>query len=120
MRWFRSNVRSGAWFALVAMALQLVLAFGHVHLKIVSAQQVAAVTLLPDGSSLPTKQKPRIVDDNCAVCTLIQMGGTGVPAAGASLPIPARFITASFAVAMEHEPDASPPHHFQARGPPIA
>jgi hypothetical protein len=122
MRWFRSNVRSGAWFALVAMALQLALTFGHLHLRITSTQQVAkaAVTLLPDGSSLPTKQKPRIADENCAICTLIQMAGTGVPAAGASLPIPARFIAAPFRLAMEHEPDTSPPHHFRARGPPIA
>jgi hypothetical protein len=121
MRWFRSNVRSGAWFALVAMALQLALTFGHLHLRIAATQQVAkaAVTLLPDGSSLPTKQKPRIVDENCAICTLIQMAGTGVPAAGASLPILARFIAAPFRLAMEHEPDTSPPHHFQARGPPI-
>src|SRR5919198_5544217 len=111
MRWFRSNVRAGAWFALVAMALQLVLAFGHLHLRITSAQQVAkaAVTLLPDGSSLPTKQKPRTVDENCAVCTLIQMAGTGVPAAAASLRIPVRFVAAHFRIGIEHETDASPP-----------
>jgi hypothetical protein len=122
MRWFRTNVRAGAWFALVAMALQLAFAFGHLHLRITSAQQVAkaAVTLLPDGSSVPTKQKPRIVDEHCAVCTLIQMTGTGVPAAAASLPIPTRFISAFFGIRIEHEPDTSPPRHFQARGPPIA
>jgi hypothetical protein len=104
------------------MALQLVLAFGHLHLRIASAEQVAkaAVTLLPDGSSLPTKQKPRVVDEHCAICTLIQMAGTGVPAAGASLPIPVRFIAAPFRIGIEHEPDPSPPRHFQARGPPIA
>ena len=122
MRWFRSNVRSGVWFALVAMALQLAFAFGHLHLRITSAQQVAkaAVTLLPDESSVPTKQKPRSVDEHCAVCTLIQMAGTGVPATAASLPLPARFLAAPFRIDFEHELAASPPRHFQARGPPIA
>ena len=121
MRWFRSNVRSGAWFALVAMAIQLALTFGHLHLRVTSAQQTAkAAVTLPDGSSLPTAPKPRVVDDHCAICTQIQMAGTGVPAAAASLPIPARFIAAPFRIGIEHEPAASPPRHFQARGPPIA
>jgi hypothetical protein len=121
MRWFRSNVRSGAWFALVAMAIQLALTFGHLHLRGTSAQQVAqAAVTLPDGTSLPTKQKPRIVDEHCAVCTQIQLAGTGVPAAAASLPIPVRFIAARFSVGIEHEPPSSPPRHFQARGPPNA
>ena|SRR5437016_4535847 len=119
MRWFRSNVRSGAWFALVAMAIQLALTFGHLHLRVTSAQQVAkAAVTLPDGSSLPIK--PRLADEHCAVCTQIQMAGTGVPAAAASLPLPARFIAARFNVGIEHEPPSSPPRHFQARGPPIA
>jgi hypothetical protein len=120
MRWFRSNIRSGAWFALVAMAIQLALTFGHLHLRVASAQQVAkAAVTLPDGSSLPTKPKPRIVDEHCAVCTQIQMAGAGVPAAAASIPIPVRFIAARFNVGIEHEPASSPPRHFQARGPPI-
>jgi hypothetical protein len=122
MRWFRANIRPGAWVALVAMALQLGFAFGHLHLRLTSTQQVAkaAVTLLPDGSSLPTKQKPRLVDEHCPVCTLIQMAGTGMPEAAPSLRIPVRFVAAPFRIGIEHEPDASPPRHFQARGPPIA
>jgi hypothetical protein len=104
------------------MALQLALTFGHLHLRVASeasAQLAAKASVtLPDGSSFPTK--PRPVHDNCAVCTLIQMAGTGVPAAAASLEIPARFIAARFSLGIEHEPLSSPPRHFQARGPPIA
>jgi hypothetical protein len=122
MRWFRSNVRSGAWFALVAMALQLALTFGHLHLRIASAAaaQLAAkaAVALPDGSSLPIK--PRPLNDNCAICTLIQMAGAAAPAAAASLPLPALFVSTPFTTRVEHELAASPPFHFQARGPPIA
>src|SRR5215467_9514133 len=97
MRWFRSNVRSGAWLALVAMALQLALTFGHLHLRATSAASAqlaakAAVTL-PDGSSLPTK--PRPVHDNCAVCTLIQMAGAAAVAV-ASLLLPVLFASTRF------------------------
>jgi hypothetical protein len=124
MRWFRSNVRSGAWFALVAMALQLALTFGHLHLRVASAASAqlaakAAVTL-PDGSSLPTKPKPRLADEYCALCTLIQMVGAGAPAAAASLPLPSLFASAPVTIGVEHHPPASPLLHFQARGPPIA
>jgi hypothetical protein len=124
MRWFRSNVRSGAWFALVAMATQLALTFGHLHLRVASAASAqlaakASVTL-PDGSSLPTKPKPRIVDEHCAVCTLIQMATAGAPAAAASLQLPVLFTSATLIIRVEHELAASPPLLFQARGPPIA
>jgi len=122
MRWFRSNVRSGAWVALVSMALQLALTFGHLHLRIASAASAqlaarASVTL-PDGSSLPTK--PRLVDEYCGICTLIQMAGTGAPATAASLPLPALFTSTPLTIRVEHELAASPPLNFQARGPPIA
>ena len=32
MQWFRSRVKLGSWVALFALALQLALTFGHVHL----------------------------------------------------------------------------------------
>ena len=122
MRWFRSNVRSGAWLALIAMALQLALTFGHLHLRIASAAsaQLAAkaATTLPDGSSLPTK--PRLVHDNCAVCTLIQMAGTIALAAAAALSLLALLASTPLTISVEGELAASPPLPFQARGPPIA
>ena len=119
MRWFRSNVRSGAWFALVAMALQLALTFGHLHLRVASAASAAKATItLPDGSSLPTK--PRLVDENCAVCTLIQMTGAAALVAAVLLLLPVLFASTRFTIRIEHRLAASPPLHFQARGPPIA
>jgi hypothetical protein len=120
MRWFRSNVRSGAWFALIAMALQLALTFAHVHLRSTASAQLAAKisVTLPDGSSLPTK--PRLVDENCAVCTLIQMAGTAAPATTASLPLSVRFTSTPLTIGIEREPAVSPLLPFQARGPPIA
>jgi hypothetical protein len=102
------------------MALQLALTFGHLHLRVTSAAQLAAkaTITLPDGSSLPTK--PRLADENCAVCTLIQMAGAAALVAIAWLLLPVLFASTLFAIRIEHELAASPPLHFQARGPPIA
>ena len=120
MRWFRSNVRSGAWLALIAMALQLALTFGHLHLRVAASAQLAAkaTITLADGSSLPTK--PRLIHDNCAVCTLIQMAGAAALVAAVWLMLPALFASTPFTIRIEHEVAGSPPLHFQARGPPIA
>src|SRR4030095_14957201 len=111
MRWFRSNLRSAGWFALVAMALQLALTFGHLHLRISSAAsaQLAAKAAgtPPDGSSLPTK--PRVADEHCAVCTLIQMAGAAAPVAAASLPLPAHVSSAPLTTRVQLELAASPP-----------
>src|SRR5215475_8898335 len=117
MRWFRSHVRSGAWFALVAMALQLALTFGHLHLRIASAtsaQLAAKATITaPDGSSLPAK--PRLAHEHCAVCTLIQMAGVAALVAAAWLLLPTLFASTAFTIRVEHELAASPPLHLQAR-----
>jgi hypothetical protein len=118
MRWFRSNVRSSAWFALVATALQLALTFGHLRVSSTAQLAAKATITLPDESSLPTK--PRLVDENCAVCTLIQMAGAAAPAAATPLPLPALFASAPLTTIVTREFAASPPLHFQARGPPIA
>src|SRR5262249_27218010 len=110
----------GARFALVAMALQLALTFGHLHLFVTSPAQLTAnaTITLPDGSSLPTK--PRPVDQNCAICTLIQMVGAAALVAAAWLLLPFLFATPAFTTSVEHALAASPPLNFQARGPPIA
>jgi hypothetical protein len=120
MRWFRSNVRSGAWFALVAMALQLALTFGHVHASVGSAAspQVTAQGLVAptDGPRVPLK--PLI--DHCATCALIHLAGAGVPPAALSLPLPHPVAAALLSFRVACEPTSSKPVRVRARGPPIA
>lgn len=120
MRWFRLNVRSGAWCALVAMVLQLALTFGHVHVRVSSAAspQFAAQDRVapPDRPRNPTN--PLV--DHCVACTLIHMAGAGAPAATASLPLPGFVAAAPLTISVEHESAASHFLPFWARGPPIA
>jgi len=120
MRWFRANVRSGAWCALIAMALQFLLTFGHVHARVGTATSlllgIQGRAEPPDGPRAPVK---RLVD-HCATCTLIQMAGAGAPSAAASLPAPVPITSVRLTFRATSEPAASPPLNFQARGPPIA
>jgi hypothetical protein len=96
MSWLRSN-RFGTWCALFALAVQLVLSFGHVHrggptrpfaqsfLAGVAIDQAAAA--MPAGGS----DLPRPADfgfDYCGICTVNNLVGAGVLPATPALPLP--------------------------------
>jgi hypothetical protein len=87
MKWFRSNIRHGARLALVALAIQFVMAFGHFHgiaaeaaPATPSAASMATGPAAPEAVSRSTgparserdtdRQKS---DDACAVCAVIAM-----------------------------------------------
>lgn len=96
MKWFRSNVRHGAWLALFALAVQFVLAFGHFHgsaaqaapaiqgstaqTESSSADSVAAT----DGGSPSVQNRQPASDrdsdqqpsDACAICAVIALAST--------------------------------------------
>jgi len=121
MHWFRSRVRLGSCVALFALAVQLVLTFGHVHLDGLGGHssvriEAAAVALAPAGH-----QGPKAADDYCATCALIHLAGALVPAAAAALALPLVFGQLHRPrVALRLALPASPPASFAARAPPLA
>src|SRR5262245_42016881 len=120
MRWIRTNVRVGAWCALVAMALQLALTFGHVHGR---AGPAATSWLTAQGPAAPI-DGPRVplkpLIDHCATCAVIHLAGAGVPPAAVSLPLPRPVTIARLAYSITSEPASSKPVRVRARGPPLA
>jgi hypothetical protein len=135
MRWFRSNVRLGAWCALLTLALQFSLTFTHVHAPAIgrtspiaalaaglTSDAVAAdAAALPDSQpAKPLKQRHSTTDDFCAICSLIQLAASSLTAASPSLPIPLVATPIRIAIGRERTFAASPPPLFQARAPPIA
>lgn len=82
MKWFRSNIRTGARLAFLALLLQFALSFGHIH---GFAPQAASATqsVLPadhaaDGKSrpAPSKQDSDQTNDVCAICAVMAMAST--------------------------------------------
>jgi len=120
MRWFRSHSRGGACLALFALALQFVVSFAHVHLHGTTPVAVAAVSAQVAADPAEQPGSNGLAVDRCAVCTLIQMAGSLVPAASPSLPLPVIASPLRLAAGIERERPASPPPLFQARAPPIA
>ena len=129
MGWFRSRSRRGSYLALFALAFQLALSFGHVHLEggaPVSGHASALFAVHPSNASAATvdpagKELPALPDDHCPVCTLIHLAGALVPATAPALPQLAVFSPVSFAVAVEF--NLTKRHYSSplgARAPPLA
>jgi hypothetical protein len=114
MGWLRANRRRTGGLALFALALQLILAFGHTH----PAPTTAATTDIVASIPSPAGDPPQHPLDDCAICAVTHLAGTLALPASASLIVPG---------AMHVVWDDTPrPKHvaartaaFQARGPPL-
>ena len=125
MGWFRSNRGMAAWLAFFALACQLLLSFGHVHVGKFSGGSpvwAAAETgdASADGPPSPQKNPTGLAGDFCAICANISLAGTLVVPIVAIILAPSLFtkvlqrsLAASEPAAFDHLP-------FNARGPPHA
>lgn len=115
MVWFRSLRRCGGWLALLALTLQLGLAFGHVHGTHAAGSQAAAVTSTPS----PTDNGDHD-DDYCATCAILALLTASPTASAPVAPAPVAFVAAEIAI-----PDASiriglSRAAFHSRAPPLS
>ncbi|HEY3796013.1 MAG TPA: hypothetical protein VGM09_29675 [Bradyrhizobium sp.] len=98
MRWFRANKTFGSRLALFALAVQFVVAFGHIHRDDIygSARPAAAIAAAaPDGAQpLPANHPSKHGDDYCAICAAVSLLGNSFVAAAPALPLP----SASYAI----------------------
>jgi hypothetical protein len=127
MRWFRSRKRAGSYLALFALAFQLAVSLGHVHLERIAPLSAPASALAGaqtpaadlNAPSNPTGRED-LADDCCPICTLIHLAGALVPAEMPSLPLPTVVGRLRLEVAAEFDLTASHAALFRARAPPIA
>ncbi len=150
MKWFRSNIRLGSRLALLALAIQFLLSFGHFHegsalaasasmgatrsglhhrVGITVAQLGAPDRALPAktlkfSSPVQSKTTDHVPlghpGDDCAICAVMALAGTAVDAAPPLLPSPH---ATGFSYLVEEAWFAEPnPARvaFQPRAPPIA
>ena len=133
MNWFRSNIKHGSRLALLALALQFGLSFGHFH---AGAAQAAALTMqsvaaqsdvtsaldaVEQSAQLPAShndpdQQP---SDPCAICAVIALASSVLSATSPALLLPqaaeflylvtdAEFVHPS-SIGIAFQPRAPPP-----------
>jgi hypothetical protein len=120
MLWFRAHMKLGSRLALFALAIQLVLTFGHVHGISAGAAESAlsAHAHHAQNTAGPGNGSNGSSDYDCPICALIQLASTSTVSAPPALPLPATFIVLRLQPPEQLEWAASPYVPFQARGPP--
>ena len=136
MGWVGLYRRYGAWLGLAALALQVVLSFGHIHIgkvhidggaRVFSALAIDSysanhsVTLAQTSKRQSPAQNSGDDDDYCAICASIFLASTSFVAEPPKLPVPAGFEYIALTFGAEHD-IAAPPRRalFQSRAPPAA
>ena len=131
MAWFRTNIRAASLLALLALAVQFTLSFGHNHWP--AARTSFAVATLSDGGApsagdrqLTTGQDPGKQDrdqqpaDACAICAVVAMAQAMLLSPAPVLVLPqAVAFHRDVAVVSAFQP-AAVDLPFQARAPPLA
>jgi hypothetical protein len=117
MQWVRSNIRLGARVAMFALAIQLVLSFGHFH----AIASQAAPSIQSAQQQLPAQNpdSDQHSDDVCAICAVVSLANTAVAAAPPALPIPQAFKLAQPATNTTFEHPRPTRTAFQSRAPPL-
>jgi hypothetical protein len=125
MCWIHLNRQLGACLALFALTLQLVLSFGHIHVKDLGlVDDLEAVASRAHSASGDDTQAPQHRDDDadgvCAICTTLSLSATALLPVIAWLALridyewewPADIQTAKFVFDLKS--------YYQARAPPCA
>ncbi len=105
MKWFRANIKHGARLALLALALQFGLSFGHFHAGTAQAAATAIQSVAAQSDITATPTTPAAVDpsaalpgshndsdhhpgEDCAICAVIALARTVLSATPPVLRLP--------------------------------
>jgi hypothetical protein len=123
MRWFRRNIRFGSWCAFLALAIQLVMSFGHLHFASSAAAAALAsaaaepLAAAPDDPPAPTKHSR--VADYCTICASLHLAGL-LTAEPPSLSTLLPSCQGRLTVHIETPSSSYSGVPFNARAPPLA
>jgi hypothetical protein len=123
MRQVRTNSRwSTTWLALAAMALQLVLSFGHIHLERLASGSVrasVAASKAPSPQQNPIQHPANETEDFCAICATIHLASSSFLPDAPLLPVP--FASRTIEQLSHFTSVSVSPRRaaFQSRAPPL-
>jgi hypothetical protein len=126
MDWFRARIKLGGRLALFALAVQFILALGHMHPDDIYGSlngpfPTDAISLATANQQqfLSSDQSTAAPDDFCAICATVSLLSSAVAsdAPNLSLPRPQAVAHAVHARALVVAP---PWRSFQSRAPPAA
>jgi Protein of unknown function (DUF2946) len=125
MRWFRNTLRQGSWLALIALAINLGLSFGHIHAidSKVSGRGIATVAAsiaLSDHDHKQGDPNHDHADYLCPICMAATAMASALASAPPALPLEFANVTIDRTIEPVFALVEPPPAAFQSRGPPIS
>ena len=121
MGWVRAYLKLGSYIALFALAFQLVVSFGHVHLDEIGSKSPTTIEATDNTAPAPAgHDEPDGADHYCGICALMFLAGTVSVAEPPSIPLPVVFERWRPDAVVKFGWTASPPAFFPARAPPVA
>ena len=120
MRWFRDHIRRSSWLALLALAINFGLSFGHVHAVDNRFATGIAALASPDNEQSPAHHDGDQADLLCPICMAASAIGHALasapPALSVALAETPIDLTIENVFAILQPPRAA----FHSRGPPIS
>ena len=128
MRWFRKHIGQGSWLALVALAVNFALTFGHVHALDGHDTERPLILAIAAGDSgqshsgqSQSNPSDHHADYNCPICMAVTIMGTALGSTPpAALPIELAEVRIDRAIDQRLSAPQSPRASFQSRAPPIS
>ena len=140
MKWFRSRIKAGTRLALLALAVQFVLSFGHFHgTAALAAPDTHAVTAPASAAQIPDQAKPATKalaadeaqqapdkshgdhhDGYCAICAVMSLAGSLITSGPVLLMVPEAYQVLSRTTDAEFSHLALPHGISQPRAPPAS
>jgi hypothetical protein len=120
MRWIRGNIRHASWLALLALAINFALSFGHTHFAGPYSENgriIAAVGVSDHANPLNHSDHP---DYLCPICLAASAIGNGLASTSPAIPLQLSETFADRPVEPVRLAVASPRASFQPRGPPLS
>jgi hypothetical protein len=137
MNWFRKHVKTGSRLALLALAIQFALSFGHFHGVAVQAAPaiqtgaadadltIAATLAAPAAHSEAAQQQPSNHDTDqhitdCAICAVLSLANNFMFATPPLLELPQAVELLHLTTGAEFTHLGSVHRAFQSRAPPVS
>jgi Protein of unknown function (DUF2946) len=122
MRWVRDNIGQGSWLALVAIAINFALSFGHVHVIAGHGSEGALAAMLgaSDHQQAPGHSGGPQGDDHCPICIASSAIANAMAASPPAFPLQLTATVVDRTIAPVRLAIALPRAAFQSRGPPLS
>ena len=122
MRWFRDNITQGSWLALIALAVNIALSFGHVHAiagRNAPHGVIVAALASPDHGSKGDPDDSK-ADYLCPICIAAGAMANAVAATPPAIPLQLAETTVDRTIVPVRLMVERPQAAFQSRGPPLS